>query len=260
MGQIIVRREGAVGTVVISNPAKFNAMTAEMWRLLPIRVAELDADPEVRVIVLTGDGDRAFVSGADISQFGDERTDPQALAAYNAALDDAFSAPLKAGKPTLAKIRGICMGGGLGLAAGCDIRICADDARFRMPAARLSLGYNQAGVHRFAALIGVQNTYDIFFTARIFDAHEAQRMGFVSRVTGADGLDAAVAEFTRAIAENAPLTAKSVKLTMNAYLDRLGEVQRPEVQAAIDAANLSEDYREGVRAFGEKRPPRFIGR
>lgn len=260
MAEIKVRKDGPVGTIVFSNPDKFNALTADMWRALPERVAELDADPAIRVIVLSGDGDRAFVSGADISQFGQQRTDPEALASYNAAIDAAYLAPVKARKPTIAKIRGVCMGGGLGLAAGCDLRICADDSRFRMPAARLSLGYNQAGVHRFAALIGVQNTYDIFFTARIFDAQEALRMGFVSRVTPADALDATVAELTEAIAENAPLTASSVKLTMNAYLDQMAQVDAPEVLAAIAACNLSDDYKEGVRAFAEKRKPRFTGR
>jgi enoyl-CoA hydratase len=259
MAEIKVQRDGPVGSIIFSNADKFNAMTADMWRTLPEKVAELDADRSIRVIVLTGDGDRAFVSGADISQFGEQRTDPAALASYNAAIDAAYLAPVKASKPTIAKIRGICMGGGLGLAAGCDIRICADDTRFRMPAARLSLGYNQAGVHRFAALIGVQNTYDIFFSARIFDAQDALRMGFVSRITPVGDLDAAVAELTGAIAENAPLTAKSVKLTMNAYLNRMAEVDAPEVLAAIDACNLSEDYKEGVRAFAEKRQPRFTG-
>jgi enoyl-CoA hydratase len=260
MARIGVRKDGPVGTIVISNPDKYNAMTSDMWRALPEQMAQLDADPGIRVIVLAGDGDKAFVSGADISQFGDQRTDAAAQASYNAAVDAAYMAPVKCGKPTLAKIRGICMGGGLGLAAACDIRICADDARFRMPAGRLSLGYSQAGVRRFAALIGVQNTYDIFYSARIFDAQEALRMGFVARVVPAAELDAAVAAMAAAMAENAPLTAKAVKLAMNAYLDNPVERDSPAVREAVEACNLSEDYREGVSAFAEKRVPRFIGR
>jgi enoyl-CoA hydratase len=260
MAGIEVRKEGPVGTIVLSNPDKFNAMTSDMWRALPETLARLDADPEVRVIVLTGDGDKAFVSGADISQFGEQRTDPAALATYNAAVDAAYLAPVKTGKPTLAKIRGICMGGGLGIAAACDIRICADDARFRMPAGRLSLGYSQAGVKRFAALIGVQNTYDIFYSARIFDAQDALRMGFVTRVVPAAELNAAVADMAAAMAENAPLTAKAVKLAMNAWLDNPADQDSPTVRQAVETCNLSEDYREGVRAFAEKRKPGFTGR
>ena len=139
MADILVHRSGPVGTVVISNVDKFNAMTAQMWRALPERIAELDADPAIHAIVLVGDGDKAFVSGADISQFGAERGDAASQQVYGDAVDAAYMAPVRASKPVIAQIRGICMGGGLGLAAACDIRICSDDARFRMPAGRLGL-------------------------------------------------------------------------------------------------------------------------
>ena len=260
MADILIQRDGAVGTVIISNPDKFNAMTTGMWRDLPLRIAELDADPSVHVIVLAGDGDRAFVSGADISQFESERTDPEAQRRYNEVVDAAYAAPVRAGKPVIAKIRGICMGGGLGLAAACDIRLCSLDARFRMPAGRLGLGYKQAGVQRFVSLIGVQNTLDIFFSARIFGAAEALRMGFVSQTVEVDALDEAVALLAATIAENAPLTARAVKLTVNAVLGNQAAADCATAQAAIDACNASADYREGVRAFGEKRKPVFVGR
>jgi enoyl-CoA hydratase len=260
MPEILIRRDGSVGRVVVSNPDKYNAMTTDMWRALPERIAELDADPAVHVIVLTGDGDKAFVSGADISQFESQRTEAAAQERYNEAVDVAYMAPVKAGKPVIAAIRGICMGGGLGLAAACDIRLCADDARFRMPAARLGLGYKQAGVQRFISLIGVQNTYDIFFSARVFDAAEALRMGFVSRVVLPGALDEAVTALAAMIGENAPLTTRAVKLTVNAVLGNHAEANAQSAQAAIDLCNKSADYREGVRAFGEKRKPVFTGR
>jgi enoyl-CoA hydratase len=260
MPEILIRRDGSVGRVVVSNPDKYNAMTTDMWRALPERIAELDADPAVHVIVLTGDGDKAFVSGADISQFESQRTEAAAQERYNEAVDVAYMAPVKAGKPVIAAIRDICMGGGLGLAAACDIRLCADDARFRMPAARLGLGYKQAGVQRFVSLIGVQNTYDIFFSARVFDAAEALRMGFVSRVVAPGALDEAVMALAAMIGENAPLTTRAVKLTVNAVLGNHAEANAQSAQAAIDLCNKSADYREGVRAFGEKRKPVFTGR
>lgn len=260
MGEVIVKRDGAIGTVVLSNPAKFNAMSRDMWAAVPAAIAELDADSQIRVVVLQGDGDRAFVSGADISQFESQRSDPESQRAYNDAVQSAYSAPVACSKPVIAKVRGVCMGGGLGLAAACDLRICSSDARFRMPAGRMGLGYGIDGVRRFMALIGVQNTYDIFFSARIFDAAEALRMGFVMRVTDPASLDDEVGRFAAGIAENAPLTLRALKTTVNALLDDPEDRDAAGVQAAIDTCFRSEDYREGARAFMEKRPARFTGR
>ena len=257
MPEIRVRRDGHVGTVTVSNPDKFNAMTVAMWQDLTRAIQELDTDDGVAVILLSGEGTQAFVSGADISQFESQRGDAEAQQRYGDIYDAAYLAPVRAGKPVIAKIRGICMGGGLGLAAGCDLRICASDARFRMPAARLGLGYKPAGVERFVALVGVQNTLDLFLSARVFGAEDALRMGFVSRVVAPDELDSAVDALVANMADNAPLTMKAVKLSVNAFL---GTALREEAEAAADAANASEDYREGVRAFGEKRKPVFRGR
>ena len=257
MADILVHRAGPIGTLVFSNIEKHNALTGQMWESLPVRIAELDADPEIRVIVLKGDGDKAFVSGADVSQFGAERTEPGAQQRYNQSVEAAYRAPARASKPVLAQIRGICFGGGLGLAAACDIRICADDARFRMPAGRLGLGYSQTGVHRFIALLGVQTTFDIFYTARVFGAADAMRFGFVSQVVPAATLDETVSTMAAAIAENAPLTAVATKATINAYLRDPTDKHAADAQAAIDRCNGSEDYREGVKAFAEKRKPAF---
>src|ERR1043166_766027 len=168
MAELMIRREGAVGWIVFSNTARHNALTFDMWRALPPALAEFSADPQVRAVVLAGDGDKAFVSGADISQFESTRGTDEGELEYKRAVEEAFLAPVQCAKPVIAKIRGICMGGGLGLAAACDIRMAADDAIFRMPAARLGIGYGFAGMQRFVQIIGPLWTSLIFFCARQF--------------------------------------------------------------------------------------------
>jgi enoyl-CoA hydratase len=260
MAELITRKEKAIGWIIFSNPAKFNAVSHDMWAALPGKMAEFDADPEVRMVVITGDGDKAFISGADISQFEKSRGSAEAQAVYNEAVVKAYEAPVRCSKPVIAKIRGICMGGGLGLAAACDVRIAAEDAVFRMPAARLGLGYNFTGISRFVQLLGPANTSDIFFSARKFGAADALSMGFVNRVVPVPDLDREVEAYCQLVAENAPLTMAAAKFAIRQT--GLDPAARDLKQALrmIETCFNSEDYREGRRAFMEKRKPNFTGK
>ena len=260
MAELITQRTGAVATVLFSNPAKMNAVTFDMWSAVPATLAALDADAAVRVVVIAGDGDKAFISGADISQFEKLRGTAEAQAEYNKAVEKAYLAPMRCSKPVIARIRGICIGGGLGFAAACDLRICADDAVFRMPAARLGLGYSPSGVRRFMNVIGAANTSDIFFTARKFDAQEALRMGFVSRVVPAAQLEQAVAETCEMIAENAPLTVAAAKFAVQQALKDAAERDMATAVKMVQTCFASADHQEGRKAFMEKRKPSFTGR
>ena len=257
---MITKREGGVGWIVFSNPARFNAMTQDMWKGLPKALTAFEQDPAVRVIVLAGDGEKAFVSGADISQFEEQRASEQARTEYNRAVEAAYVAPIFCAKPVVAKIRGICMGGGLGLAAACDLRFASDDAVFRMPAARLGIGYSFTGMRRFVQVLGAANTADIFFSARKFDASDALSMGLVSRVFPAADLDREVGAYCELIAENAPLSLMAAKAAIREVLADAGSRDLAALQKLIDACFASEDYREGRTAFMEKRKAEFKGR
>lgn len=260
MPELIVQKHGPVGRIVFSNPEKFNAMSYDMWQALPNALQQLDQDASVRAIVMQGEGRRAFVSGADISQFRERRSDPDSQKLYNKAVEAAYQAPAQCAKPVIASIRGICMGGGLGLAAACDLRFAAQGARFRMPAARLGLGYNAAGIARFISVMGAPNTLDIFLTARIFGATEARAMGLLNKLVEADELDDLVDTYCQLLAENAPLTMAAVKKTVGELNRDPADRDMQAVSALISACNSSEDYKEGALAFMEKRKPVFAGR
>jgi len=260
MPELIVRRDGAVATIVFSNVERHNAVTYEMWSDFPHRMAELGSDPAVRVVVIQGDGGKAFISGADISQFARVRSTEDAQAAYDAAVDAAYRAPGLCPKPVVAKIRGICIGGGLGLAAACDVRMCSDDSVFRMPAARVGLGYSFLGIRRFTDVLGAANAAEIFYSARKFGAADALRMGFVSRVVAPQDLESTVDEWTAMVAENAPLTIMAGKRAIAEALKDPADRDMGALGAMIHACVTSEDYREGRTAFMEKRTPQFKGR
>ena len=257
-GQLTHRKEGHVGVVVFDNQKKFNAVSFEMWTALPGVIDGFVKDPDVRVILITGAGERAFISGADISQF-DKRRTGDANAEYNSAVDAGYGSVLDCPKPTVARIRGVCMGGGLGLALNCDIRICSDDSKFRMPAARLGLGYGFSGLKRFTEVLGPANTADLFFSARIFGAQDALAMGLVKQVLPAFELEGAVAAYTGMIAENAPLTVAAAKRALLELRKDPDQRDVALVQRMVDACFASGDYHEGRKAFVEKRTPNFQG-
>jgi enoyl-CoA hydratase/carnithine racemase len=231
-----------------------------MWKALPKALTAFEQDPAVRVIVLAGDGEKAFVSGADISQFEEQRASEQARADYNRAVEAAYVAPILCAKPVVAKIRGICMGGGLGLAAACDLRFASDDAVFRMPAARLGIGYSYTGMRRFVHVLGAANTADIFFSARKFGAADALAMGLVSKVYPVADLDREVGAYLGLIAENAPLSFIAAKAAIREVLADPATRDLGALQKLIDACFASDDYKEGRTAFMEKRKAEFKGR
>ena len=246
--------------MIFNQPEKHNAVSLEMWAAVPKIVSAFEADAEVRVIVLAGAGERAFVSGADISEFENKRDSEEAIGAYDAVSEEAHAGLARALKPTVAMIRGICFGGGVGIALTTDVRICSSDARFSVPAAKLGVGYRYSGIKRLVDVVGPAFAKEIFFTAGKFTAEDARIMGLVNRVVPPAELEAYVHKVASTISGNAPLTIKAAKLAINAAADDPDRRRFDEIDEAIKACFDSEDYVEGRRAFMEKRRPAFKGR
>jgi enoyl-CoA hydratase/carnithine racemase len=217
------------------------------------------ADPAVRVIVLTGAGGKAFVSGADISRFEDERASEEAVRRYNAAVEHIYAAVYDLPKPTIAMIRGYCLGGGLGLAIACDVRVCSDKSTFSLPAARLGLGYGYVGLRRFIDVLGPAVTKEIFYTARRYDAAQALAMGMVGHVLPDEMVEPFVMEMAATIAENAPLTVAAVKRIAQEAVKDPGRRDLELCERLVRDCFASRDYVEGRRAFMAKRRPQFTG-
>jgi enoyl-CoA hydratase/carnithine racemase len=256
--RIDARKEGAVGWLVFNNPARRNAVSTGMWEAIPRVLEDFGADPAIRVVVLAGAGDKAFVSGADISQFESQRSTAEAVRRYEEIGDAAQSRLQNFDKPTIAMIRGYCIGGGLGIAGACDLRLAADDARFSIPAAKLGLGYRASSMKKLVDIVGAAYAKEIMITARQFGAAEAREMGLVHRVVPVPELEKLTREYCEAIAANAPLTMRAAKRI-------IGEVVKTQFDATqcdrwVKECFDSDDYKEGRKAFMEKRKPVFTGK
>ena len=257
--KMISKKQDGVGWMILNNPERHNAISLEMWEAALEIMADFSADPAVRVMVLTGAGSKAFASGADISKFKDERQEAEALAHYQATTQKAYAAIQAMPIPTIAMVRGYCIGGGTAVAVCCDLRICNEGAKFGIPAAKLGLGYGMGRAKPLVDLVGPAYAKEMFFTGRQFDAQEALRMGLVNRVVTDDQLEATVQDMARTIAENAPLTVRCAKTVVGELLKDAQERNVSVAERAVEACFQSADYKEGQTAFMEKRKPRFIG-
>jgi enoyl-CoA hydratase/carnithine racemase len=243
-----------------NNPARHNALSVDMWAAVAPLLTKARDDERVRLVVFSGAGDKAFVSGADISQFEDLRAARDAVARYEAMAEAALTGIHDFPKPTLACIRGWCIGGGVNVAIACDIRIASTDAVFSIPAARLGLGYRYSAMKNLVDLIGPGAAKDLFFTARRIDATEAKALGLVSRICPPEGMDALLAQYMTALAENAPLTVAAGKAITREIMKGSPDQDLGLCASLIRGCFESADYAEGRTAFMQKRKPVFTGR
>lgn len=258
-GKILSGVEDHIGYLVINNVERHNAIGLDMWTAAAESLTRMSTDDGVRALVVTGAGGKAFASGADISKFETERSTKEAVATYHDTSARFYSALENFPKPTMAVIRGYCIGGGMALSICCDIRLCTSQSRFGVPAAKLGVGYGYSGIKRLAQLVNISTAKEIFYTARQFTADEALQMGLVNRVLDDDKLEEYASDYLQRISENAPLTLGSVKAITLAIEREAHERNHDELDAMVAACFNSEDYIEGRRAFMEKRKPVFKG-
>ncbi len=257
---MIAEKNGPVGRVVFNKPAKHNATSSDMWEAIPVILDDFEKDPTIRVVVVTGAGDKAFVSGADISEFETARSTPEQVKRYDEIGELANTRLTKCSKPTIARIRGYCVGGGLAVSLTCDLRIASENSKFAVPAAKLGLGYRAAGIKTLMNVVGPAYAKEIFYTGRLFDAQEALQMGLINRVVPDGELDAYIDNYCKLIGQNAPLTMHAAKRTIEELTRLDGKPDLGRAAALVKECFESEDYVEGRRAFMEKRKPVFKGR
>jgi enoyl-CoA hydratase len=257
--KILTEQTGEIARIIFNQPEKRNAVSLEMWEAVEAAATRFAADPTVRILILSGAGGKAFVSGADISKFETERASAEAVAHYNATTKRVYDMIEAFPKPTIAQIDGFCIGGGVALSLCCDLRICGESSNFAVPAAKLGLGYGFPGIKRLVDVVGPSFAKEIFFTARRFDAEEARVMGLVNRVVPDDQVGKIAEETAQMIAANAPMTVESVKYIVSQTVAPESARDLAECDARVLACFESADYIEGRRAFLEKRKPNFVG-
>ena len=252
--------DGSTLQIQFNNPDRHNALSMDMWEAVVPLLSAAEGDDRIRLVVFSGAGEKAFVSGADITQFEDLRAAQEAVARYESVAEQALMGIYNFSKPTLACIKGYCIGGGVNVAMSCDIRIASSDAVFAIPAARLGLGYRYSALKNLVDLVGPAMAKDLFFTARRIDANEARNIGLITRVCESAELPALQTEYKKALAENAPITVRAGKAIIAEILRASPEIDHDKCRQLIRDCFESEDYSEGRRAFMEKRKPVFRGK
>lgn len=258
--KVIPEKEGAIGWITFNNPARRNAVSLEMWEALGVILTDFQKDQNLRVVVMKGAGDKAFVSGADISEFEEKRSSAASQDEYGKKTVLALDMLYKLDKPLIAMIQGFCIGGGLAIALNADVRFATDDSIFGIPAAKLGLGYSFAGLKTLTDLVGPSYAKDILFSARLLDAEEALRIGLINRLVSRDDLESTVRVYANTVASNAPLTVKAAKAAIRELLKNPEDRNLAKIDKMIDQCLDSKDYAEGTKAFMEKRKPVFTGK
>jgi len=257
---ILVEQDGAVATVIFNRPKMRNAISLAMWHEIARVTEGLSKDDSVRAIVYRGAGRDAFASGADISEFAENRKDLETATAYTKQTEGAYTAIRHCPKPTVAMIFGFCMGGAMAVAMACDLRFAARGSKYGIPAARLSIIYGLDPVHQLVDLVGPAYAKDILYSARAVEDEEALRIGLIQRLVPADELEAQTYDYLRKVAANAPLSIHGTKAQIQALFEGVTDAHRQRLRELGIETFTSEDYREGTRAFLEKRSPEFHGR